>query len=66
MKLLAILVGMVILLMVGFWLMYTGFRGIVASPSALGIEVLSFLAGVICLIAGLITGVYLLKPEYRT
>ena len=66
MKLLVTLIGMVLLFMVSFWLMYTGFRGIVASPSSQGTNVLSFLAGVICLIAGLAAGVYLLKPEYRT
>ena len=42
MKLLAIVSGMVIVLMVGFWLMYTGFRGMIASPSSLGLEILGF------------------------
>lgn len=63
MKVLAILVGMIILLMAGFGLMYAGFRGMVASPSSLGMEILTFFAGVICLIAGLVTGVYLLEPK---
>ncbi|HEX7736736.1 MAG TPA: hypothetical protein VF458_17955 [Ktedonobacteraceae bacterium] len=63
MKVLAILVAMIILLMVGFGLMYIGFRGMVASPSSLGMEALTFFAGVICLIAGLVTGVYLLEPR---
>lgn len=66
MKLFLTLIGMVLLFMVSFWLMASGFRGIVTSPSSLGTNILSFLAGVICLIAGLIAGVYLLKPEYRT
>jgi hypothetical protein len=66
MKMLAILAGMVIVFMLGFWLMYTGFRGMVAAPSALGQEFLLFLAGLIFLIAGLIAGVFFLKPEYRT
>ena len=66
MKLLAILAGVGILFMVGFWLMYTGFRGIVASPSSPAQDILSFFAGVVCLVAGLVAGVFLLKPEYKT
>jgi hypothetical protein len=66
MKLLAMLAGMIMLLMAGFGLMYTGFRGMVVSPSALGLDLLSFFAGVICLIAGLITGVYLLGAQRET
>lgn len=66
MKLLITLIGMVLLFMVSFWLMSTGFRGIVASSPSLWTNILSFLAGVICLIVGLVVGVYLLKPEYRT
>ena len=66
MKMLAILAGIGILLMVGIWLMYTGFRGMVASPSSLTQELLSFFAGIVCLIAGLIAGVFLMKPEYKT
>jgi uncharacterized membrane protein len=65
-KTLAILIGLVIVFMVGFWLMYTGFRGMVATPSSFGPELLLFLAGLIFLIAGLIAGVFFLKPEYRT
>lgn len=66
MKVLAILVGMVIVLMAGFWLMYVGLRGLVAAPSSLGSELITFLAGLICLIVGLIIGVYTLKPVYET
>lgn len=63
MRLFGILVSLVIVLMVGFWLMYSGFRGMLLSSSSLGLDILSFLAGVVCLIAGLIMGVYLLRPE---
>jgi uncharacterized membrane protein len=66
MKMFAVVTGLVVVLMVGFWLMYTGFRGMVASPTALGSELLVFLAGVVCLMAGLIAGVFLLRPEYET
>lgn len=66
MKMLANLVGIGILFMVGFWLMATGFREIVASPSSVAQDILSFFAGVVCLVAGLIAGVFLLKSEYRT
>ena len=65
MKMLAILVGIGILLMVGFWLMYTGFRGILVSSSSFPQEILSFFAGLVCLIAALIAGVLLMKPEYK-
>ena len=66
MKLLITLIGLVLLFMVSFWLIASGFRGIMTSPSSLGTNILSFLAGIICLIAGLVAGVYFLKPEYRT
>lgn len=66
MKTLAILVGIGILFMVGFWLMYTGFRGIIASSSSHPQDILSFFAGLVCLVAGLIAGVLLMKPEYKT
>jgi uncharacterized membrane protein len=65
MKMLANLVGIGILFMVGFWLMATGFREIVASSSSVAQDILSFFAGVVCLVAGLIAGVFLLKSEYR-
>jgi uncharacterized membrane protein len=65
MKTFAMTVAMLILLMAGFALMFTSLRGIVTSPSSLAMELVSFVAGLICLIAGLITGVYLFKPPYR-
>lgn len=66
MKMFAIVTGLVIVLTVGFWLMYIGFRGMVTSHTTLGSELLVFLAGVVCLMAGLIAGVFLLRPEYET
>ena len=66
MKTLVILVGIGILFLVGFWLMAVGFRGMVATSSSLPQDILSFFAGLVCLVAGLIAGVFLLKPEYET
>lgn len=61
----AIFVGMMILLMAGLGLMYVGFRGLVAAPSSLVMELVTFLAGLVCLIAGLITGVYVLGSQHE-
>jgi uncharacterized membrane protein len=65
MKTFAMTLAMLILLMAGFALMFTSIRGMVTAPSSLAMEMIRFLAGLICLIAGLVTGVYLFRPEYK-
>jgi hypothetical protein len=65
MKLASILLAMVILFAVGLRLMFYGFLGLVTSPSSTGQEILGFFAGLICLVAGIVTGVMLLKSTYR-
>ncbi len=64
MRLLAVLTCMLILFAVGLRLMFYGFQGIVSNPSVLGL--LGLIAGIICLLAGIVSGVLLLKPSYRT
>lgn len=66
MRLLAALTCMFILFAAGLWLMFSGFQGVVAHPSDTGLELLSLAVGVICLLAGMVSGVFLLKPGYRT
>ncbi|MEO7021078.1 MAG: hypothetical protein ABI234_13060 [Ktedonobacteraceae bacterium] len=66
MRTLAVLAGLVVLFAVGLRLMFYGFQGFVAAPSSLGLEVLGFATGLICLVAGIVCGVLLLKPSYRT
>lgn len=66
MKTLAVLTCMLILFAVGLRLMFYGFQGVVSTPSGMGLELLGFAAGVICLVTGIVCGVLLLKPSYHT
>lgn len=65
MKVFVMTVAMLLLLMAAFALMFTSIRGMVTAPSSLAMEMIRFLAGLICLIAGLVTGVYLFRPAYK-
>lgn len=66
MRLLAALTCMLILFAAGLWLMFSGFQGVVSDPSGAGLELLNLSVGVICFLAGIVSGVFLLKPAYRT
>lgn len=66
MRTLGTLIVMFALFAAGLWLMYSNFQGLVSNPTQLGLQLLSFAAGLICLLVGLICGVLLLKPAYRT
>lgn len=59
MKNIVMSIAMFIMLIAGIGLMAAGFRGVVAYSSSPGLELLSFFTGILCLIAGITTGVYL-------
>lgn len=54
-----------IVLGVGLRLMFYGFQGLVSSPSNFGMDLLGFFAGLVCFIAGILSGVLLLSPHER-
>ena len=66
MRTLGTLVVMFVLFAAGLWLMFSNFQGLVANPAQLSLQLLGLVAGVLCLLVGLISGVLLLKPAYRT
>lgn len=66
MRTLAVLLWMLVLLAVGIRLLYAGFQELVVTQSSPAMAFLSLFTGVVCLVAGLISGVLFLKSEYRT
>jgi hypothetical protein len=54
-----------IVLGVGIRLMFYGFQGLVGSPSDLVRELLGFLLGIICFVAGIVGAVFLFSPPAR-
>jgi hypothetical protein len=55
---------LLVLLGVGIRLMYYGLQSLVGSSAVSGVfQVLALLAGVVCFIAGIFTGVVLLSPS---
>lgn len=50
---------------VGIRLMFYGLQGLVASPSDFGLELLGFVVGIVCFVAGIVGGVLLLSPPVR-
>ena len=56
---------LLVVLGVGIRLMFYGLQGLVAAPSDLGLEMLGFLAGIVCFLAGIVGGVLLFSPPVR-
>lgn len=54
-----------IVLGVGIRLMFYGLQGLVASPSDFGLELLGFLAGIVCFVAGIVGAIFLFSPPAR-
>ena len=60
-----LLVPALVVVGIGLRLMFFGFQGLVASPSNFGIALLGLLAGIVCFVAGILSGVFLLSPRAR-
>jgi len=65
MKLAGVLLAMVVLFAVGLRLLFYSFQGLITSHASWGMGVLGLFTGIICLVAGIVTGVMLLKQVYR-
>lgn len=60
-----LLVLVLIVVGVGLRLMFFGLQGLVASSASFGTALLGFVAGIICFVAGILSGVFLLSPRAR-
>jgi len=60
-----LLIPVLIVVGIGLRLMFYGFQGLVSSPSNFGMDLLGFFAGLVCFIAGILSGVLLLSPHER-
>lgn len=65
MKFVALLAGTIIVLAAGFRLLFFGLQDLTSARPTVGLALLAYAAGVICLVAGLIAGVLVLKPHYN-
>lgn len=65
MKFVAFLAGTIIVLAVGFRLLFFGLQELTSAHPNVGIALLAYAVGVICLVAGLVAGVLVLKPHYN-
>lgn len=60
-----LLVPALIVVGVGLRLMYFGFHDLVTSSSNFGIALIGLIAGIVCFVAGILSGVLLLSSRAR-
>jgi hypothetical protein len=60
-----LLVPALIVVGVGLRLMYFGFHNLLTAPSNFGIALIGLIAGIVCFVAGILSGVLLLSSRAR-